>query len=609
VCLVLGACQSGTPTLGTTEQLAIVTSPSTSYTFPDPQQVGTTSAPVTLYVRPAAGDNYDIVQSVTANCPDFEVDAPGLPVEVSRQVKCEDCLPLPCPPSSCTTIAYQEYAFTVAFRPAVAGTTSCVVTIKTDVETRTITLYGTGTVPAIDIDVHPSSINFGDVRRGTSSTAATVQIHNYGNSSMAVSGLSISGGFAMAGLAAPYSLGPGGSQSYLLRCSPTVLGALNGQFRVTSDDPMTPTVDVQLACNGIDSALDVTPSPAALPTTRVGEPVERAVTLANTGAATMTIENVVLTGTGLTLISAPPPNTMLAALGGSTQLRIGFAAETSGEAAATVDVTYDGGQTRTIAVSANALDTSMALTPDGDVDLGPVCIGQSIDQTFTIMANAQGPFVVESISAPAAPFSITGSPVLPAGVQGSGTNQVMFSVAAAPTDPGPASSMFTVTTDIPGATPRNINVRVEGLTAGVSASPALLDFGSVALDTTTIGENVHIANCGTEAVMLSNARIEGTHANDFAIVQQPTSLLVSPTAKVSWLVVASVQEVGVRDAVFAVDTPDGTVTMNLTVEGLPESITGGGRGPASYYACSTGSGTVAWPLGLALALVLRRRRR
>lgn len=615
--VAFAACQDAEPTLSSTEQLAVLTTPATSYTFPT-TEIGSTSAATTISVRPAgtpSTDSYDDVTSVTATCPDFVINAPGLPAPVYRTVICDSCGGTICQPLAapiCYTDAYVTYSFTASFRPIVVPTASCVVTITTNGTTsRTVTLYGNGSSPPIDIDVQPTSVAFGDVRRNTASTAATISVRNLGGSPLDVTGVTISGPFAITGgPTGGTTVQPGGSQPYTVTCDPTSVGGVSGSLTVTSNDPATPTISVPVSCNGIDSNLDITPSPSQIPTTRVGEPRVASITLRNTGAASMTIASVALTGTDMTMVTAPPAGTVLVG-GASSMAQVQFGATASGDATGTIVVTYDGGQVRSVPISARALNTSMALTPDGAVDLGPVCVGQKKDQQFTIIANDQGPFAINQISTPQAPFAV-GAPTLPAAVQGGGATMLTFTVTATPTTSGPATSSMVVTTDIPGGDPRQIDLLVEGLPAGVSGTPALLDFGSTPLEVTTLGSNVQITNCATTPAVLSNARLEGPDASEFAIVLPPTSSTVPASGTVAWLVVMATRTAGVKHATFTIDGPDGPVSVELTGEGLgkigPDVTDPVGK--PSYYACSAGgSATAAWPLALALALLLRRRRR
>jgi uncharacterized protein (TIGR03382 family) len=597
--VVLAACQQ--PQLSSTSQEA-VTMPATSHDFGS-LQVGQTSGAYTFTINPAAGNNDDIISSITENCPDFSVNAPGLPFEVYRV--CDVCTcpansPQSCPAVCCTTEA-QSYQFDTYFSPTVGGTVSCTVTISLNngASTKLVTLTGTGTLPPIQIDVQPPSVSFGDVSRNTDSTAVGINVSNTGGQTMTVSSVSVSPGFAiMSGPTGTYNVGPGGTQPYSVICHPTATGPLSGAFVVDSNDPNHQQVSVPLSCNGVDSNLTINPSPVTLPTTRVGEPVQATVQLVNTGGAPMQIESVSVTGQDLAMTSGP----------GTMSLGGGASKET---ATGNLVVTYDGGQQRTAQLAARALGVSMAVTPDGDIDFGPVCAGQTARQDFTIIGNDEGSFKVNTITTPDAPFMLT-SPSLPATVQGAGANQVMFSVTAAPTAAGHLVSTMMVATDIPGGAPHMINLAVDGLTAGVSATPASLDFGSNPIQTTTIGQEVHLSNCSSGAITAMNARIEGTDAADFAIVQQPDSAMIQPAQSATWLVVLQAHTTGPKEASFVVDYDGGTATVPLAGEGLGDmtgSGANGGVGEKSYYTCAAGGASSAWPLALvALAFTMRRRR-
>jgi MYXO-CTERM domain-containing protein len=583
--------------------------------------IGATSSVYTVVVNPAGLSSDDSVTAVTASCPDFVVNAVGLPANVYRT--CEViCLTgggddgadpdsnaiCPIQARICETTGFQDYRFDTAFRPTVAGTVSCVVTVVLNGGTasKTVTLTGTGLAPPKRIAVQPASVAFGDVRRTTSSGGATITVSSIGGEALTVSSAVVTGaGFSMTGPAA-YTLAPGASQSHGVLCQPTATGAIAGALTLTSDDPAQPTMQVNLSCNGIDSNLDVTPSPAALTTTRVGEPIDTMITLRNTGGAAMQLERVALTGPGITMTSAPPPGTILAAVTGSAQVGVRFAAAASGEVRAALIATYDGGQTRSTEVTARALGTSMALTPDGDVDFGPVCAGKAKLLEFTMIGNDQGSFTVESISMPEPPFTIA-PPSLPALIKGAGATQTRFQVTASPVAAAVSTATVVVATDIPGAPDRTLHLSVQGLPAGITATPELLDLGARPVNTTTIGQEVHLSNCDAGPVAFSNARIEGDDASEFAIVAQPSTAMIAPAGLVSWLVVLQARSVGPKRATFAVDYEGGTATVALDGEGLGDRPNVSARG--SYYACATGQPSSAWPLVVALALVLRRRRR
>lgn len=611
---MLASCQVEGPALGETTSEVVAVSP-TSVSF-GTLQIGQTSSAQTITIRPAIGPNNDRINSITESCPDFFLDTPGLPAYVYRICEyTEPCIPGQiCPEprvaaAPCITTEYQDYTFRAFFKPTVAATTSCAVSVQTQAgQNITITLTGTGAPPPRDIDVQPTSLAFGDVRRNTTSTARTLTVKNVGGETMTVSSVSVSAGYELTGPTGSYNLAGGASRAYSVTCKPTALGSLSGAITIQSNDPDEPSVTVALSCRGVDSALDISPSPASIPTTRVGEPVEYTITLRNTGTAGMTLQSVEVTGTDLTLVEGPSAGSSLAS-GASRTARVRFGATATGEASGTLTVGYDG-QSRQAQISARAVPTSMALTPDGAVSFGPVCVGQSKDQTFTIVANEPGGFVVQDVSMPAAPFTVS-TPGLPASVQGAGASQLELTATATPTAIGVADATFTVTTDIPGGAPRDIQVSVEGLPAGISATPEELDFGSIALQSTTIGQMVSVTNCAASDVALTNARVEGADASEFAIVLEPTSGSVLSASTAAWLVVLQPRTPGPKQALFSVDHPEGTVSVMLVGEGLGDGIgpdLDDDPGRASYYTCSTAGGSASWPLAVALALVVRRRR-
>lgn len=574
-------------------------------------QVGSTSAPLAISIFPTGTTAGSYTINSITGCGDFPVNAPGLPATVSRTC-IESCDPATCFAAPiCIDWEIISYDFSAAFRPAVQGASSCALQIQVSgIGLKTYTISGTGTLPPIDIDVSPPAVNFGDVRRATASSEATVMVRNLGGQTLTVTSASVSGGYTITSGPASTTIGMSGAQPYTITCNPTATGSMPGTFTVVSNDPATPTSTVALACNGIDSNLNVTPSPAAVPTTRVGEPTTRSVTLANTGAATMTIQSATLTGAGLTATGLPQPGATIAG-GGSVNAMIRFDAMSAGDATGALAIQYDGGQMRTIPITAKALATSMSLTPDGSIDLGPVCVGQSNSRTVTVAANAEGSFKVTSVSTPDGPFTVT-APSLPATVLGAGASSQTLTFSTAPTEVGPATATVTVTTDIPGSQPRALELGVTGLTAGVSATPLELDLGPSPVGKATIGQEISVTNCSTSAAELTNPRIEGDNAADFAIVQAP-SLMLGPNDTVSWLVIANPQSTGAKTAQFLVDHAGGTAAVTLNADGLGDPVgtdPGGSDNRASYYACSTGSGAASWPIGLALgALLLRRRRR
>lgn len=607
----VGACQSPEPNLSTTESKLVTVVP-TSWDF-GTVQVGQTSPAKTFTVLPSGYTSQQIT-AVSENCAGFYLEPDPLPTYVYRT--CEPC----CGDQLCAKGSETEsaappvccfgevvtYSFRAYFKPTVAGAVSCVVNLTISTGNKTVTLNGVGEPPPIAISVQPPSIAFGDVRRGNSSSPVTLTVANTGGQTMTVSSVTVPAGYSVS-TPTSYSVAAGGSHTHTVTCNPTMVGQLGGKLTIHSNDPMRPQVDVPLSCRGVDSDLAISPSPMTFPSTRVGEPVEANITIANQGTASMSLEGVELTGTDLTLVTAPEPGTVGA--GANETARVRFEATTSDPVSGTLVVTYDGGQQRSAQISGRALATSMAITPDGDVAFGPVCVGQSKTQQFTILADQDGGFAVTDIAPPEPPFTLA-PPALPANVAGAGANAITFDVTASPTDVGPAMSSIVLTTDIPGGSPRTINLALDALPEGVSPSPSAgIDFGVNAVDTTTVGQPVQLSNCTDAPVTTGNARIEGEDAAEFAIVSLPETATLQPTGVATWLVVMNAHTSGIKHAELAIDHDLGVARVPLTGEAAAPAIDPGDIAEHSYYTCSTGAGGGLAPVVVALGLVFAGGRR
>lgn len=617
--LVVAACQAA-PDTGQVEQgLTAVPEllPYPSNTF-NSTQVGQTSNTLAFGVRTTSSNSYLTITAISYSCPDYTVTG-TLPGYAERDctttcpqaanapsLQCPVASPNTPPPPICSNY---DYSFSAVFHPSLAAATSCVVTIVTDAGNLGLTLYGTGTAPPIHVTASPGSVNYGGVRINTGSSAVPISVVNSGGATATINSVTTSAGFTVSGNTGAHTLAAGTGEGYSVVCHPTAVGPLDGSVNISSNDPTAPNISIPLACSGIDSVLAISPSPATLPTIRVGESEMQTLSITNMGAADTSIQGV--TVTGMTMVSAPASGTLLPASGGSASVTISFAGQTAGSTSGTLHVDYDNGKSIDTQITAKAVATSLSLTPDGDVDLGPICIGQTKSQDFAMIGTDEGSFKLTSVSTLAAPFTLT-TPTLPATVQGAAANRVKLTVAGAPTTDGDITASFMFDTDIPMGTAHTINLHMLGLTEGVNGPPSV-DLGGNLVNQTSLGQHVEISNCTAAPVTITSVNISGTDAADFTLVDQPTELTIMPAASIKWLVILDPHSTGEKAAVFNALFDGGTTAVPLIGEGLGSGVgsgDGGDGSKSSYYACNTGSPVGLAPIGIALgALVLRRRRR
>ncbi len=600
--------------LGSTEQDSIV--PLQNFDFGN-VQVHVASPAHTFTISPASGVQSDQIKTITASCPDFAITAANLPATVSNT-----CIGAG---SNCVGYTATTYTFTATFTPTVALPSSCVVTVGIDATTTTFTLSGTGTEPPVHETVSPTTtIDLGEVRIGDTSAAASVLVTNDGSGPQPLTITSVGFGatdaaFAVAsGTTAQHDIAAqGGTDAYTVTCAPVASGPATGTLTIASNDPATPAATVMVTCTGVMSALEFLPASPALiegaqpqKATRVGEPIDVPITLLNSGTASMMLDSLSLTGAQLTLAHQPAANTVLA-VGDSANVVVHFAASAPVDQGTlgTLTVTHDDSQVRTINILGAALDTSMSISPDGAVDLGPVCAGKTATQPFYIVKNSAGTFKVNSISQPDAPFMLTGAiPSLGAPIAVD-ASAVTFQAVVAPTAAATLSSSFMITTDIPNAAPRVISLSAIGLPAGVTPTPSSLDLGSVSIGAMSAGQTVTLTNCGDAALTISQTQIVGADPDDFQIAVPPTSAQIAPGASAAFLIVVKPTQAGDLSATLQITYDTGSAAIALVGTGtgtVPDT-----RVPqdGTYYSCRAGGGDAAWPVAVIGLLVLRRRRR
>jgi len=602
----------GSLDLGKSEQETTV--PLQDYNFGD-VQVHTVSAPRTFTISPASGAQSNQVTSITESCPDFAITATGLPATVSNV--CTGG-------SSCPSWVATTYSFSAVFTPAVAMQVSCVVTVTIDSTPTTFTLTGRGTEPTIRFTVSPAAtLDLGQVRTGDTSAAASVLVRNFGSgpqpmtvSSVAFDAPSLAKGFRIAsGTTTSHVVAAnGGSDPYTVTCAPTATGAATGSLTINTDDPATPTASIAVSCTGITSNLVFLPSSPALlagaqaqKATRVGEPINVPVTLRNSGTASMTINSLTVAGGQLTLVTGPAAGAVLA-VGASTNAVLRFEATTAVDQGTlgTLTVNHDNNQVRSINVLGAALATTMSISPDGAVNLGPVCIGNTTSKSFFVLKNNPGTFKITAIAPPAPPFLLDG--MLPtAGPLDVDTNAVSFSASVTPTEPSELASTFAVTTDIPNEPPRVISLSAIGLPSGVTPTPETLELGTVSVGAMSIGQMVTLTNCGTGPLTLLETLIVGPNQDDFEIATSPTTSTIAAGESAVYVVVAHPNNAGSLTATMQIRYDSGMAEVPLIGSGTgedPNRIVE----PSTYYSCSAGTGQAAWPIGLALLVLVRRRR-
>ena len=142
---------------------------------------------------------------------------------------------------------------TVAFLPTLIGTVSGNISIVSNAPTSptSVALAGTGIAATLTLSISPTSLSFGNITTGTSSTSQNVSISNTGNASVTISQITLSGSdYTMTGGSAPVTLSPSQNLNLTILFSPTVAGSLNETISIVSNASGSPAT-VSLSGTGV----------------------------------------------------------------------------------------------------------------------------------------------------------------------------------------------------------------------------------------------------------------------------------------------------------------------------------------------------------------------
>jgi uncharacterized protein (TIGR03382 family) len=572
-------------------------------------------------ITPQTNIDDDNVNSIAfaSQCPDFTVNLQG--GNLPAHVYCEGSPAATGKAGSggMSTCIPHTYPFSATFKPSFPGMQSC--NVKIDYSpfgagsgsgsSTYVMLSGSGMSTASSWTVSPLLLQFGDVNINATSATQPVTITNTGTGPLTVSGVNNNmAQFPVTG--APligHSLGAGSAEQYNVACKPNgSTGALSGSLTFMAP-PLTPQT-VTLMCRGTSSQVNANPNPAAFAYTLVGRaPIDKPIMIGNAGTATVTVSNFHI-GTGasadLTIATNPGPVTLNP--GGMTQVVLHNAASTPNTGLLGTLVFDVDGTPQSVAVSGDAQIGSIGTNP-ASVEFGPVCVGQSSMKPVAMFANAPGKVDVSSVTAPADPqLSVnTTSGTL----QGNHGNDLTVTATLTGVTPAKVDDKLVINSNVPNQPTLEIPIHGVVLLPGVAASPDLVHFGTVMLDTTTTGKEIVISNCSPGPLMVTDAKIEGADAADFTIVSPATpAQMLGAGGSMTFLVVMTAHAAGMKSAKLVVTHAQGTTTADLDGTGYGGSDTGGDKDRETYYACSAGgNASSTWPVAILVLVLARRRRR
>ena len=350
--------------------------------------------------------------------------------------------------------------------------------------------------PEPDIDVSPTTLDFGDVEINTSSDMDVV-VSNIGTADLEVSALATTNPvFSIISPATPVTISPGNFTNVTVRFSPTATGPASGDLQITSDDPDEGLVSVPLTGNGIDPPpndpdIDVTPLSLNYGQVEIGTSADQNVTINNTGLQDLTVSDLTTTNGVFTVVSPAVPFDVTP--GNSQIVTVRFSPTTAQVENGDLQITSndpDEGLV-TVSLTGEGIDPppnepDIAVTPLS-VDYGQVVVGNTSDQIVTISNTGIQTLNVSDLTTTNGVFSVV-SPATPFSVAPSGSQDV--TVRFSPTAEQVENGDLQITSDDPDEGLVTVTLTGEGITT----PPLALRINAGGGDYTDINGNLFVAD-------------------------------------------------------------------------------------------------------------------
>jgi uncharacterized repeat protein (TIGR03803 family) len=312
------------------------------------------------------------------------------------------------------------------------------------------------------------------------------------------------------------------------------------------------------------STVTVTLSPTSLTfATQVTGTISAAksVTVKNTGTGALTITGIAITGTNLSDFSQTTTCGNSLAAGASCTISVKFAPTASGTRTAAVSVT-DNASGSPQKVTLTGIGTNAKLSP-ASLSFGTVAMGTTSAAKTVTLTN------VGSTTLTIAGVAITGtnpgdfSETTTCGASLAAGASCTFKLTFRPTASGTRTAALSIT-DSSGGSPQ---VSLSGIGTTVKLSPISLNFGAVAIGTTSGAKTVTLTNVDTATLTITGIAITGTYSGDYAQTTTCGSSLAAG-ASCSFSITFKPAATGTRTAALSITDNAAGSPQKVTLSGI-----------------------------------------
>ncbi|WP_187658653.1 beta strand repeat-containing protein, partial [Flavobacterium macrobrachii] len=462
-----------------------------------------------------------------------------------------------------------------------------------------------------------NNTDFGTIPFGSGSIVRTFTIQNTGGYTLSIwSSYDNSGDFSVSHAAS--TIAPGGTATLTVTFTPTSIGVKTATITIDNNDSNEGTYTFNVTANSTPTAPEIniisngnniidgsntysTTNNTEFGETYLGITTSRTFTIQNTGSANLTISNTTITGANAsqfdittfpsaTIAPGASSNFVIrynaAAIGSNIAVQVNVISNDSDEATynfnirgTTINPEIDVLGNGVSIINGDTTPTTADWTNFGEIDTTT----GTITRTFSITNQGTTNLIISNptISGThAADFTVTTNPsstTFAAGVTRT------FVVTFNPSASGNRNAIVNITNNDSNENPYTFHINGFGSNSEINltgnstsivdgdTTPSITDgtdFGNTDITFETKTQTFVIQNTGTTNLNIDNPTITGTHAADFAVTTNPSTLSIAPGSSTSFVVTFNPSATSTRSATINIVNNDGNENpYNFNIRG------------------------------------------
>ena len=426
--------------------------------------------------------------------------------------------------SPLTLAAGQSATLSVVFAPQVAGSVSgnVVFTSNASNPAMNLPLSGTGVTQGT-LTGNPTSLAFGSVQVGNSSSLSET-LANAGGSSLTISAATASGsGFSLSGLSLPLTLTAGQSTSFTVLFSPLASGAASGSVSITSTGSDS-NLSIPLSGTGAtQGALSANPTSLAFGNVQVSNSTSLSETLTNSGGSPVAISQVSSSAAAFSISGLNLPLTLTA--NQSVTFSATFAPTSASAASGSLSVASNASNSPlNIALSGTGTAAGQLAVSPTSLSFGNVTVGSNAALNGSLIASGAS-VTVSSASQNNSEFVLSGISLPTTLAAG---QSVPFTVTFTPSASGASSASLSFSSNASNSPTAQ---SLTGTGTGVTQHTVALTWGAAE---DAVGYNVYRSTTSGTGYTMINTSLDGSAGySDSTVVSGQTYYYVTTAVNAS----------------------------------------------------------------------------